>query len=122
MTERQKTALRLRADDLTFDEIAEKMGISKQRVGQLIDTACERNHASRYKKRNIIYPNIEKWLIEHNMSVTHFARLCGYSNSVPIRNCIIYGHDPRMRTIQSILKITEMPFEVAFERKQEDEQ
>lgn len=122
MTERQKTALRLRADDLTLDEIAEKMGISRQRVGQLLDTACERNHASRYKKRNIIYPNIKNWLIEHNMSVTHFARLCGYSNSVPIRNCIIYGHDPKMRTIQSILKITEMPFEVAFERKQEDEQ
>lgn len=116
MTERQKTALRLRADDLTLDEIAEKMGISRQRVGQLLDTACERNHASRYKKRNIIYPNINKWLIEKNMSLTRFAKACGYTTSVPIRNCIIYDRNVNKAVIDSILMVTGMNYETAFYR------
>ena len=121
MTDKQKTALRLRADDLTIDEIAEKMGCTRQRVSQLLGEALQRNYTSRYRKRDIIYPNIQKWLFEHNMSITHFARLCGYSNSVPIRNCIIYGYDPKMRMINAILKVTDMSFEVAFYRDKNEE-
>ena len=121
MTELQKQALRLRADDLTLEEIAEKMGCTRQNVSQLLsESISERSYARTWRARKVIYPNINKWLIEKNMSLTRFAKACGYTTSVPIRNCIIYGRNVNKVVIDSILKVTGMNYETAFYREDDD--
>lgn len=117
MTENQKQALRLRAEDLTFEEIAEKMGCTRQYVSQLLnESISNRNYARTWRAREVVYPNINKWLIENNMSLSRFARECGYTTSMPIRNCIIYARNTNKTVIDSILKVTGMDYEVAFHR------
>ena len=121
MTELQKQALRLRADDLTFEEIAAKMGCTRQNVSQLLsESISERSYARTWRTRKVIYPNINKWLIEKNMSLTRFAKACGYATSVPIRNCIIYDRNVNKAVIDSILKVTGMNYETAFYRDGDD--
>lgn len=121
MTELQKQALRLRADDLTLEEIAAKMGCTRQNVSQLLsESISERSYARTWRTRKVIYPNINKWLIEKNMSLTRFAKACGYTTSVPIRNCIIYDRNTNKTVIDSILKVTGMNYETAFYRGGDD--
>ena len=115
MTERQKQALRLRSEDKTLDEIAEEMNCTKQNVQQLLETAVSQSfHIRAWYRHEIIYPNIDKWAKDHNMSLTSFSKACGFATSVPLRNCIIYGRDVKKNVIDAILKTTGMSYEVAF--------
>lgn len=121
MTEQQKTALRLRADDLTFEEIAEKMGCTRQNVSLLLNESIrDRNYARTWRAREVIYPNINKWLIEKNMSLSRFSKECGYATSMPIRNCIIYDRKVNKAVIDAILRVTGLEYEVAFYKDGDD--
>lgn len=121
MTEQQKQALRLRAEDLTFEEIAEKMGCTKQNVSQLLnDSISDKNYTRTWKTREVIYPNINKWLIEKNMSLSRFAKACGYATSMPIRNCIIYDRKVNKAVIDAILRVTGLEYEVAFYKENDN--
>lgn len=121
MTEQQKQALRLRAEDLTFEEIAEKMGCTRQNVSQLLNESIrDRSYARTWRAREVIYPNINKWLIEKNMSLSRFSKECGYATSMPIRNCIIYDRKVNKAVIDAILRVTEMDYEVAFYKENDN--
>lgn len=121
MTEQQKQALRLRAEDLTFEEIAEKMGCTRQNVSLLLNESIrDRNYARTWRAREVIYPNINKWLIEKNMSLSRFSKECGYATSMPIRNCIIYDRKVNKAVIDAILRVTGLDYEVAFYKGGDD--
>jgi len=115
MTEQQKQALRLRAEDLTHEEIAEKLGCTKQNVSQLLNSSIqERCYARTWRTRQIIYPEINKWLTSKNISLTRFSKMCGYKTTMPIRRAIIDGRNVNKEVIDAILRVTGMSYEVAF--------
>ena len=90
------------------------MGCSKQYVQQLLDDAVSTKFKIRaWYKHSIIYPNIDKWVKNNNLSLTKFAELCGI-NVVTLRNFIVKGYDGRKRTIDAVLNVTGMTYEEAF--------
>lgn len=118
MTEQQKTALKLRAEELTHSEIAEKMGCSKQNVSRLLNSSVqERCYARTWRTRQIIYPEINKWLTANNISLTRFAKMCGYKTTMPIRRAIIDGRNVNKEVIDAMLNVTGMTYEVAFRKE-----
>lgn len=117
MTENQKTALKLRAQDMTMEEIANEMGCTSQYVQQLLHSAVTSRFRNRaWYRHEIIYPNIDRFVKENDLTLSAFARECGYGTSVPIRNCIVLGHAPKKDVIDAILKVTGMTYEEAFKK------
>lgn len=74
MTREQKIeAYTMRLDGYTLQEIADKFGVSKQRIHQIIPGSL----ATRGNLERCIYPNIKAWLLEKEMSITSLSKLCG---------------------------------------------
>lgn len=59
------------------------------------------------------YPVIEKYIIDHNLSLRKFARRCGIPSSTMCR--LLNGEtEPSKSTIDKILVETGMSYEVCF--------
>ncbi len=74
--------------------------------------------AARWKK-NCVFPNIARWMAENRITGKTLADEFGYD---PTTICayLTGNRDPSYIFILSVLKLTGLPFEVAFERKVED--
>lgn len=59
------------------------------------------------------FPNIVRWMMQHNISQAEFARQMGMRDST-VSNIIMGRTEPRLYTIKSVLEVTGMPFEKAF--------
>lgn len=120
MNEKQKQALKLRSEGYSLQEIADTMECSKQNVSKLLEHGItEKQYCGKLRKTDVIYPNIKQWLIDNGLSVGTFAKKCGYSTPMPVRNCIIYGKNVNKRIIDTILKTTGMTYEQAFYKESE---
>ena len=59
------------------------------------------------------YPVIESYIIEHNLSLREFARLCGVPSSTMCR--LLKGDtEPSKSTIDKILAVTGLSYEECF--------
>ena len=98
-----------RLDGLTYEEIGQKHGITKQRVHQLL--------TSEKKERKImksVYKRLNAWMRINNVSGTEFGQMIGIS--APLVHKYLKGFDgmPK-RVIDKILKETGMTYEECFE-------
>lgn len=67
--------------------------------------------------RKWIFPNIDKWFVEQNMTIEKFAQRIGiYPNTFSI--WMLGKHEPPLWGIRAILKETGMTFEEAFQEKE----
>lgn len=70
------------------------------------------NYHPTYKKE-IIYPNIDKWMQENDMYIVDLAASADMAHSYTCD--LLHGKTlPKMRTIREILDVTKMSFEDAF--------
>ena len=121
---RTDMARALRDTGLTYREIAEKMGISRQCVAQM----CGKSDTSHFVKFSdaVVYPNLRKWLNENKVSMAEFIRRCGYtsvSNEYQYFSRWMHGRvDPTKRIIDACIKATGMTYEELFyqEVKEDD--
>lgn len=114
-TYEQKRALR--EQGMTYQQIADKLGISKQAVAQTLaktDTA----RARQIKPSMCIYPGLRNWMNANKVSMAELVRRCGYvpysGNRSNFRDYLNGRHDLRKPTIDKILEITGMTYEQAF--------
>ena len=70
--------MRAKADDgMTYQQIADAYGISRQRVAQLIGRYSSNRH--RPERTYSIYPGVDRWMHENKMTYTEVARQLGYA-------------------------------------------
>lgn len=74
------------------------------------------------KHRSGIYPNLGNWMSENKIGLDRFSKAVGISYQ-GLRNFLNGKSNPKLETIQNILKVTGMTYEQAFATEQtEDEE
>lgn len=118
MTELTKKYLEARERGLTYAEIAEMFGVSKQRVAQ----TCGKHqpkHFQHITEKGCIYPNLRKWMNENKVSKYDLVRRMGFVNSqsaasVALREHMIGKIEMKKSYIDKLLKVTGLSYEVLF--------
>lgn len=113
--ERDQKILEDRKAGMTAAQLGEKYGISYQRVCQIIGPVRPRRF---HAQKDGYYPNLTKWMNENKITAVTLAEMIyGYrcsGNETRVRDWLRGRTDPRKRTIDIVLQITGMSYEVAF--------
>lgn len=110
MDARKPTILALRAEGKTYDEIAHRFGISRQRVHQIAH-GTKRAPNNKAVKR-IPFVGLRNWMLENDVSVAELSRRCGVT-----RMNISNGSNPNAKTQEKILKVTGLSRAECFRRE-----
>lgn len=100
----------MRLEGHTLQEIADKYGVTKQAVSQLLPHGL--NKYENYAK-GCIYPAIARWMIKNRMSYLSFSNKIGINN-MTLRNALIGASSPTKVNIDGILRVTGLKYEEAF--------
>lgn len=111
-----------RAKGLTYNEIAAKYGVSRQRVAQACAT-YNPSHFKPYTAEEVAYPNLRQWLNENKVSRTEFARRLG---NLPSPRCSYHISNwfsgkcsPTKNTIDRMIAVTGLSYEKLFEEERD---
>ena len=115
--------IKMRLDGCTYKEIAEKFGVTRQRVQQIVAefTGKERTKKS-FNRTGFIYPNILEWMDEKGISLAELSRIIGIGgeNSSRTSKKMRGETEFRMFEIKAILKESGKTFEYMFSTEKED--
>ena len=116
MTREEKIeAYSMLLDGFTYQEIADRFQVSKQRIGQIFNM-----RESRYSK--IIYPGIRSWMIENNVTVQELNRRMRPEKRTKGNNGLFEKlrgeREITPEEIERLLRVTGLTFEEAFGRKE----
>lgn len=115
MTNKEKAeAYFMRLEGKTFQEIADRFGVSKQNIQQILKGLCERS--PRRNVDTVIYPSIQRYMKENNLSFNAFSHLCGI-NLGPVINGLCGKNGITKRFIDAVLDVTGMTYEEAFKKE-----
>lgn len=104
----------MRNKGMTYDEIAKKIGISRQQVWYSAKVGGFAGTSS--KENKVIYKGIQEWLIKHKMSLHDFCIKCGEYFGCNSRTWrfLIGDHKGNIFIIKKILDVCGLTFEEAF--------
>lgn len=118
--ERDSKIVEMLKQEISVADVAKEFGVSRQTVNRIkIKYSVWRSADNRSMKtvKNIIYPNIRKFLIESNMSLPYLCTKIGENPeyNAPISSFLM-GKTAKItiQQIKRILETTNMPFETAF--------
>lgn len=117
--ERKEWMLSLRECGLTYKEIGEVTGTSKQRVFQLIG----KNDKARFKpitEEQCIYDGLRNWMNENRISRAELVRMMYgtlHSSCLDRLRGWLKGTEMTMYSINKILAVTGLTYEQAFLRR-----
>lgn len=120
--ERNQEIFRLYEAGKTYQEIADKFDITKQRVYYIVYRFLnpEDTEERMEQVEKVIYPNIRRWLIDNRKSIKGLSELVNPNVDSPVALSRLLT-DKTVRgnigTIQRILEVTGMTFEEAFSTK-----
>lgn len=108
-----------REENLTYQEIANEMGVSKQYIAQIMREDVKTKHFHVWKCSRLPYPALVDWLNEHQMTPFQLAREMGYvvgaaNNTARIISDIKEGKIKKAR-IDRLISLTGLSYEVLFE-------
>ena len=110
MTKEEKIDMfAMRANGCTLQQVADKYGITRERVRQILLA-----YSAPRKEKVYAYPNISHWMAENGVTLSKLADNCKLSYNT-VRGYLNGVRDPNFIFVQYILKETGMPFEVAFQ-------
>ena len=67
-------------------------------------------------KYRIIFPALEKWMVENRFSIAEVARLLNRTPDTV--SAWLYGdHEPKLSGVWAMVKLTDIPFEELFREK-----
>lgn len=108
MGNRQEEAKTLRAAGLSYREIGEKMGVSRQRAMQLVKwTPGDGLHVGALRK--IPYKGLREWMLTNGVSLEELNERCGCDTRRAAR-----GDGCQKYTIDAILRVTGLDYETCF--------
>lgn len=107
-----------REKGLTYQQIADKYGVSRQTVGQ----ACGKANPKRFQfhgEDKVIYPNLRNWMNDNKVSSLEMLRRMGFEAApatyTKLRGILRGKFNPRKNWIDGLLSVTEMTYEELFE-------
>lgn len=106
-----------RENGLTYKEIAEKYGVSKQAVYQ----ACAKmspGHFKHYTTTQVIYPNLLRWLNKNRVCRAEMARRLGFApwpkSFAKLSDWFSGRTFPQKKNIDQLIEITGLSYEELF--------
>ena len=110
MTKEEKIDMfAMRVNGSTLQQVADKYGITRERVRQILFSYIAPRNEKVYA-----YPNISHWMAENGVTLSKLADNCKLSYNT-VRGYLNGTRYPNFIFVQYILKETGMPFEVAFQ-------
>ena len=108
---------KMRVDGFTYQEIAEKFGVSKQYINKMLKNVISERKLKYIN--TIVYPNIANWLKRNECSISEFARKTGMKRST--LNDKLHGRRKfNSNELKSILDVTGMKFEECIKMKESE--
>ena len=116
LTNRDKAdAYFMRLNGMSLQEIADKFGVTRQCIAQLLPASSPSfRHPTNADK--CIYPAIREYMQKNRMTYSRMASLCGVT-SMTIYNCLTGEVTPTKKTIDRVLEVTQMTYEEAFKKE-----
>lgn len=102
----------MRLDGYTLQEIADRYGISKERVRQVMKVGSMDKKMGESKKK-WVYPNAIKWAERNHISVYRIAADTGITPNT-LHNALKGKHQPNKTTIDALLRVSGMTYEEFF--------
>lgn len=122
-TEQKLKAVEMRLNGATLEEIANKLGCTRQNISCEFKNIYKCMTTSRYQKiSGIIYKGIAAWLLDNGKKVSDFASMV-CEEYTPRKSTYFYKklcgqHNLNMKEIKKILEVTGMTFEECFEERE----
>ena len=109
-------AYRMRLEGKTFQEIGEHFAVSKQCIQQMLP---KRRKKLEEAIQSCIYPNIARWMEEHEAGYAEIARQCGRLPQT-VGNALSGRTGPSKTLIDQILQVIGLTYEQAFKEDTND--
>lgn len=120
MTTKER-CLQLEAQGYNRKQIAEAVGVTRQRVYQILGTA-EKGFFKPITEQGCIYPNWRKWMNDNKVSVPAFSRLMGMDSASRdyglIKRWMRGDNFPLKFNIDKIIEITGLSYEELFSKEE----
>lgn len=112
-----------REKGLTYQQIAEKHGVSKQCVAQV----CGKQSPWKFRYNNTcIYLGLRRWMNENKITVSELVRRMGHvvhtTNHARIRDICLGRTELRKCEIDKLIEITGMTYEELFREEEHGEE
>lgn len=118
MATRKEMIESLRGKGLTYEEIGEVLGITKQRVHQIATKGyTDKFHPE--SVRQIRFVGLRNWMLKNRVKVCELEKMCGLSKIY--RSIVTDSYEPSKRTIDAILKVTGLTYEECFREEPDTE-
>ena len=108
----------LRDEGYTYRQIAEKVGVSFQRVAQVCAGVNSMKGYPVRLNEHVKYDIIRDWMYDNKVNITKMTQLMGYENcpaTIQRVRAMLYGEkEMRMRDIKKLLNLTGFTFEEVF--------
>ena len=116
MTNRER-AVELREQGFTYQQIADKLGVTKAYIGQLVSGFNPR-YFRMITEEQCVYPGLREWMNDNKVGRSEMVRRMGkhtWPATVSTLSYVMRGdHEPTKTTIDSILKVTGLSYEECF--------
>lgn len=103
---------------LTYQQIADKYGVTRQNVG----IACAKYNPNKFRFQSedkVIYPNLRNWMNTNKVGVSELLRRMrmspGTGNHSMMRAVLRGKSNPRKALVDTLLSVTGMTYEELFE-------
>lgn len=112
----------LRDKGMTYQQIADRLGISHQAVAQ----ALSKHNPRRFQfvpENGCVYPNLRRWMNENKVGKRELVRRCGLeclpNNIARLESYLLGRTDPPKKTIDKIISATGLSYETLFSMEAE---
>ena len=110
---------KMRMDGMTYQQIGDKMGISRQRVEQILCTVFEKEPRKLKKNRKIRFVNIKAYLDKNNMSYAQFSDAIQMSQFT-VRQYFNDLRRPSLEFVEKTAKLLCIPWEDVLKTDEEE--
>lgn len=116
MARRADMVRAMREKGLTYEEIGQILGISKQAVWESINVTRGFNNGIH---RNVIlkikYIGLRNWMLDNLVCISELEKRCGRTK---LYASLIKEYEPSKKTIDAILRVTGLTYEECFKEEE----
>ena len=110
MAKRSEIYRSLREKGLTYGEIGDIFGVSKQAVHETVNKSRDGFRASVVQK--IKYKGLRDWMMANRVNIAELERRC--HSGCKMHRSLTGPYDPSKKNIDAILKVTGLTYEECF--------
>lgn len=114
----------MRLDGCTYQEIADKFGVSKSHIQSTLFSSCGGKARKKNNSDMCVYVGLAQFINEHNVTQRKLAEVigtkCSQSNTSRLRRKITGESQFKINEIYKVLEFTGMTFEECFALKKSE--